>query len=121
MHNNKKKGKKDDEDDDAATTTPKATATTGWQLVYKDDEDDSYNGKFNPNFIYHISSFNSNSTHLIFIILLLSPTNKDDGIGDIFRNNDLALRQTDSTEGVDDDDDPWLLTDGKHWFLYFIY
>jgi len=35
----------------------------------------------------------------------------DDGIGDIFRNNDLALRQTDSTEGVDDDDDPWVLTD----------
>jgi len=38
--------------------------------------------------------------------------NNDDGIGDIFRNNDLALRHTDSTEGVDDDDDPWVLTDG---------
>jgi len=26
-----------------------------------------------------------------------------------FKNNDLALRQTDSTEGVeDDDDDPWV-------------
>mmetsp|Transcript_46601 Transcript_46601/g.51933 ORF Transcript_46601/g.51933 Transcript_46601/m.51933 type:complete len:81 (-) Transcript_46601:153-395(-) len=35
----------------------------------------------------------------------------DDGIGDIFRNNDLALRQTNSNEDYDDDDDPWVLTD----------
>ena len=72
-----------------------------------------------------LSLFNSNST-LIFTIFLLSPTNKDDGIGDRFRNNYPFLRQTDSTEGVDDDDndddnnDPWALTDGKYW-LYILY
>ena len=66
-----------------------------------------------------LSLFNSNST-LIFIFFLLSPTNKDDGISGIFRNNNPALRQTDSIEGVDDynddDYDPWVLTNGKYWF-----
>mmetsp|Transcript_21577 Transcript_21577/g.24211 ORF Transcript_21577/g.24211 Transcript_21577/m.24211 type:complete len:89 (+) Transcript_21577:146-412(+) len=28
------------------------------------------------------------------------------------RNNDPALRQTNSNEDYDDDDDPWVLTDG---------
>ena len=71
-----------------------------------------------------LSLFNSNST-LIFIIFLLSPTNKDDDIGNIFRNNNPALQQADSTEGVGDDDDddnddnPWVLNDGK--YLFYIY
>ena len=68
-----------------------------------DDKDDSNNSKFNPNFI-----FNSSSTiyFLLFsFFLLLSPTNKNDGIGDIFRNNDPTFQEIDSKECVDDDDD----------------
>ena len=57
-----------------------------WVTDDVDDKDDSYEGKFNPNFI-----LNSSSTHLIFNIFFLSPTNKDDGIGDIYRNNNPAL------------------------------
>ena len=64
--------------------------------VHMDDEDNSHDGKLDSIFI---SLFVSSST-LICIILLLSPTNTniDDGIGDIFKNNDPALRKTDSTE-----------------------
>ena len=57
-----------------------------WVTDDVDDNDDSYEVKFNPNFI-----LNSSGTHLIFNIFFLSPTNKDDGIGDIYRNNNPAL------------------------------
>jgi len=40
---------------------------------------------------------------------------KDDEDDGYNYDNDLALRQTDSTEGVDDDDDPWVLTDGTRF------
>ena len=85
-----------------------------WMTGGVDDEDDNYDGKLNPN----LSLFNSSSTNLIFILLLLSSTIKDDGIGDIFRNTNPALRQTNLHEDDydDNDDDQWVLTDGEYWF-----
>ena len=68
--------------------------TTLIQQTETDDEDNSHDSEFDSIFI---SLFVSSST-LICIILLLSPTNIDDGIGDIFKNNNPAFRKTDSTE-----------------------
>ena len=73
------------------------------------DEDNRYDSMFNSNFIIIQLQLHSNFYY--------SPTNKDDDISNIFRNNNPALQQTDSTEGVNgdyDDDNPWVLTDGKY-------
>ena len=71
--------------------------------------------------------FNSRST-LILIILLLSPTKKkttkkEDGIGNTFKNTDPVLRQNNSNKDDydGDDDDPWVLTDGKYWFYILFF
>ena len=71
-----------------------------------DDENDSYDGEVNPNFIIIELQLHSNFHY--------SPSFTYQ------QSNNLALRPTnpnkDEDDDNDDDDDPWLLTDGTYWF-----
>ena len=48
---------------------------------------------------------------------------KGDSIGDTFKNTDPVLRQNNSNKDDydGDDDDPWVLTDGKYWFYILFF